>query len=126
MMIAHSFKGKIFGPAQRLHGATYIVDVEFRRATLDTDGLVVDIGRATETLHETLAKLNYQNLDEVQTFKNKNTTTEFLARVVFDAMVEAIRRGDLGPHARNLEELKVTLHESHVASASFNGRISNA
>ena len=126
MMIAHSFKGKIFGPAQRLHGATYIVDVEFRRATLDTDGLVVDIGRATETLHETLAKLNYQNLDEVQTFENKNTTTEFLARVVFDAMVEAIRRGDLGPHARNLEELKVTLHESHVASASFNGRISNA
>ena len=126
MMIAHSFKGKIFGPAQRLHGATYIVDVEFRRATLDTDGLVVDIGRATETLHETLAKLNYQNLDEVQTFKNKNTTTEFLARVVFDAMVEAIRRGDLGPHARNLEELKVTLHESHVASASFNGRISDA
>ena len=126
MMIAHSFKGKIFGPAQRLHGATYIVDVEFRRATLDTDGLVVDIGRATETLHETLAKLNYQNLDEVQTFKNKNTTTEFLARVVFDAMVEAIRRGDLGPHARNLEELKVTLHESHVASPSFNGRISDA
>ena len=126
MMIAHSFKGKIFGPAQRLHGATYIVDVEFRRATLDTDGLVVDIGRATETLHKTLTKLNYQNLDEVQTFKNKNTTTEFLARVVFDAMVEAIRRGELGPHARNLEELKVTLHESHVASASFNGRISDA
>ena len=126
MMIAHSFKGKIFGPAQRLHGATYIVDVEFKRTTLDTDGLVVDIGRATETLHETLAKLNYQNLDEVQTFKNKNTTTEFLARVVFDAMVEAIRRGELGPHARNLEELKVTLHESHVASASFNGRISDA
>ena len=115
MMIAHSFKGKIFGPAQRLHGATYIVDVEFRRATLDT-----------ETLREILTKLNYQNLDEVQTFKNKNTTTEFLARVVFDAMVEAIRRGDLGPHARNLEELKVTLHESHVASASFNGRISDA
>ena len=126
MMIAHSFKGKIFGPAQRLHGATYIVDVEFRRATLDTDGLVVDIGRATETLREILTKLNYQNLDEVQTFENKNTTTEFLARVVFDAMVEAIRRGDLGPHARNLEELKVTLHESHVASASFNGRISDA
>jgi len=126
MMIAHSFKGKIFGPAQRLHGATYIVDVEFRRATLDTDGLVVDIGRATETLHKTLTKLNYQNLDEVQTFKNKNTTTEFLARVVFDAMVEAVRRGELGSHARNLEELKVTLHESHVASASFNGRISDA
>ena len=126
MMIAHSFKGKIFGPAQRLHGATYVVDVEFRRATLDTDGLVIDIGRATETLHEILAKLNYQNLDEVQTFENKNTTTEFLARVVFDAMVEAIRRGGLGPHAGDLEELKVTLHESHVASASFNGRISDA
>ena len=126
MMIAHSFKGKIFGPAQRLHGATYIVDVEFRRATLDTDGLVVDIGRATETLREILAKLNYQNLDEVQTFENKNTTTEFLARVVFDAMVEVIHRGELGPHAGDLEELKVTLHESHIASASFNGRISDA
>ena len=126
MMIAHSFKGKIFGPAQRLHGATYIVDVEFRRATLDTDGLVVDIGRATETLREILAKLNYQNLDEVQTFENKNTTTEFLARVVFDAMVEAIHRGELGPQAGDLEELKVTLHESHIASASFTGRISDA
>ena len=126
MMIAHSFKGKIFGPAQRLHGATYIVDVEFRRATLDTDGLVVDIGRATETLREILTKLNYQNHDEVQTFENKNTTTEFLARVVFDAMVEAIHRGELGPHAGDLEELKVTLHESHIASASFTGRISDA
>jgi 6-pyruvoyl-tetrahydropterin synthase len=122
-MIAHSFRGDTFGPAQRLHGGTYVVDVEFRRPDLDAKGLVVDIGRASDTLHRLLGDLNYRNLDEVPAFAGRNTTTEFLAHVVFDAIVAAIRRGDLGPGAAAIESVRVTLHESHVASASFDGRV---
>jgi 6-pyruvoyltetrahydropterin/6-carboxytetrahydropterin synthase len=122
-MIAHSFSGEAFGPAQRLHGATYVVDLEFRRTDVDADGMVVDIGRATEALRTVLAGLNYRNLDEEAEFKGRNTTTEFLARVVFDRMVAAIGRGDLGAAARGVESLRVTLHESHVAAASFGGPV---
>lgn len=125
VMIAHSFTGEVFGPAQRLHGATYVVDVEFRRAGLDDAGIVVDIGRASETLRRVLADLNYRNLDELPAFAGRNTTTEFLARVVFDRIVEAIRRGDLGPGAAAMESVRVTLQESHIASASFDGRLSD-
>jgi 6-pyruvoyltetrahydropterin/6-carboxytetrahydropterin synthase len=121
MMIAHSFKGDVFGPARRLHGATYVVDAEFRRRDLDDDGIVVDIGRAAESLKSVLAGLNFSNLDEDPAFRGRNTTTEFLARVVFERMAEAIRRGDLGDGARGIESLRVVLHESHVAWASFDG-----
>jgi len=124
MMIAHSYKGEVFGPAQRLHGATMVVDVEFRRPGLDPDGIVVDIGRATEVLHGILAEMNFRNLDEDPAFKGHNTTTEFLARVVFDRMVAAIGKNNLGAAARGIESLRVTLHESHVASAAFEGKIS--
>jgi len=124
MMIAHSYKGEVFGPAQRLHGATMVVDVEFRRPDLDADGIVVDIGRATEVLHAILAELNFRNLDDDPAFKGRNTTTEFLARVVFDRMVAAIGKNDLGAEARGIESLRVTLHESHVASAAFEGKVS--
>jgi 6-pyruvoyltetrahydropterin/6-carboxytetrahydropterin synthase len=123
-MIAHSFKGAAFGPAQRLHGATYVVDLEFRRPDLDVDSMVVDIGRASEVLRAILGALNYRNLDEEPAFEGRNTTTEVLARVVFDRIVEAIGRGELGPGALAVESLRVTLHESHVASASFDGRVS--
>jgi 6-pyruvoyl-tetrahydropterin synthase len=123
-MIAHSFQGKAFGPAQRLHGATYVVDLEFRRNDLDEDGIVVDIGRATEALRAVLNELNYRNLDEVAEFGGRNTTTEFLARVVFDRIVDSVRRGDLGQAARRVESLRVTLHESHVASASYEASVS--
>ena len=118
-MIAHSFAGEIFGPAQRLHGATFVVDLEFRRAELDAHGIVVDIGRAGEVLHAMLADLNYRNLDEVAEFKGRNTTTEFLARVIFDRVAAAIGRGDLGEAAHGVQSVRVTLHESHVASASY-------
>jgi 6-pyruvoyl-tetrahydropterin synthase len=124
VMIAHSFKGAVFGPAQRLHGATMIVDVEFRRPGLDPDGVVVDIGRATDVLHTILADLNFRNLDDDPAFAGRNTTTEFLARVVFDRMAAAIDRGDLGAAAHGIERLRVTLHESHLASAGFEGTIS--
>lgn len=125
VMIAHSFKGDVFGPAQRLHGATYVVDVEFRRPTLDNDGIVVDIGKASETLRAVLADLNMRNLDDVPAFNGRNTTTEFLARVVFDRVVAAIRHGDLGPGAREIDSVRVTLHESHVAWAAFDGRVAD-
>src|SRR5437660_230183 len=111
-MIAHSLSGDVFGPAQRLHGATYIVDVEFRRPTLDADGIVVDIARAAEALHSVLSNLNHRNLDEAPAFKGRNTTTEVLAGAVFEGIVAAIRRGELGPSAREVESLRVTLHES--------------
>jgi 6-pyruvoyl-tetrahydropterin synthase len=124
MMIAHSFKGEVFGPAQRLHGATMIVDVEFRRPGLDPDGIVVDIGRATEVLHAVLADMNFRNLDDEPTFTGHNTTTEFLARVVFDRLAAAIRKNDLGAAAQGIESLRVTLHESHVAWAAFEGKVS--
>jgi 6-pyruvoyltetrahydropterin/6-carboxytetrahydropterin synthase len=122
-MIAHSFRGAVFGPAQRLHGATYVVDVEFRRRELDADGIVVDIGKAGDTLKAVLGTLTFQNLDEVPAFTGRNTTTEFLARVIFDAMVQAIARGDLGPNAGDIESARVTLHESHVAWASYEGPV---
>ena len=122
-MIAHSFRGAVFGPAQRLHGATYVVDVEFRRRELDADGIVVDIGKAGDTLKAVLGALNFQNLDEVPAFSGRNTTTEFLARVIFDRMLQAIARGDLGPTAGDLESARVTLHESHVAWASYEGPV---
>ena len=123
-MIAHSFHGEAFGPAQRLHGATYVVDLEFRRADLDGNGMVVDIGLATDVLKATLAALNYRNLDEEPAFAGRNTTTEFLAREIFDRIKTAIGRGELGAGARGVERVRVTLHESHVASASFTDRIS--
>jgi len=122
-MIAHSFSGEAFGPAQRLHGATYLVDLELRRRELDADGVVVDIGRASDVLKAVLAALNFRNLDEAPEFKGRNTTTEFLARVVFDRVAEAIRRGDLGAAARGIDSLRVTLHESHIASASYEGSV---
>jgi 6-pyruvoyl-tetrahydropterin synthase len=123
-MIAHSFHGEAFGPAQRLHGATYVVDLEFRRPALDANGMVVDIGLATEVLKATLAGLNYRNLDEEPAFKGRNTTTEFLAREIFDRIKAAIGRGDLGDAAHGVERVRVTLHESHVASASYTGTLS--
>jgi 6-pyruvoyl-tetrahydropterin synthase len=123
-MIAHSFRGDAFGPAQRLHGATYIVDLELRRPDLDADGMVVDIGRATDVLRGVLADLNYRNLDEVPEFRGRNTTTEFLAHVIFDRIVAAIHRGDLGAGARGVESVRVTLGESHVASASYEAPVS--
>jgi 6-pyruvoyl-tetrahydropterin synthase len=123
MMIAHSFRGDVFGPAQRLHGATYVVDAEFRRRELDADGIVVDIGRATEVLKRILAELNFRNLDDESTFAGRNTTTEFLARVVFDRLAQAVGRGDLGAGANAIERLRVTLHESHVAWASYEGSL---
>jgi 6-pyruvoyltetrahydropterin/6-carboxytetrahydropterin synthase len=123
MMIAHSFRGAVFGPAQRLHGATYVVDVEFRRRVLDADGLVVDIGLAGTELHDVTAALNYRNLDDVPEFEGCNTTTEFLAKILFDRMVERIHAGKLGPAAGGVEILKVTLHESHIAWAAFEGAV---
>jgi 6-pyruvoyl-tetrahydropterin synthase len=123
MMIAHSFRGEVFGPAQRLHGATYVVDVELRRPALDADGIVVDIGRAAGALRRVLDDLNYRNLDEMPSFAGRNTTTEFLAKAIFDGVVAAIRRGDLGPGGRGVEQIRVTLHESHIASASFDGLV---
>jgi 6-pyruvoyl-tetrahydropterin synthase len=119
MMIAHSLRGEVFGPAQRLHGATYVVDATFRRATLDTDGIVVDIGRATEALRAVVAELGYRNLDDEADFAGMNTTTEALARVVADRLAESARTGALGDGARELDGLVVTLHESHVAWASY-------
>jgi 6-pyruvoyl-tetrahydropterin synthase len=119
VMIAHSFRGEVFGPAQRLHGATYVVDAEFRRAQLDDDGLVVDIGLATEALRGVLAPLNYRNLDELPEFAGRNTTTEFLAHAVWTRLVAAIHDGRLGPAADDVAVLRVALHESHVAWAAY-------
>jgi len=126
VMIAHSFVGETFGPAQRLHGATYVVDVEYRRAQLDADGLVVDIGLASQVLREVLAPLNYRNLDLLPEFSGRNTTTEFLARVVFDRVAAAIRDGRLGASAAGLANLRVTLHESHIAWASYEAELARA
>jgi 6-pyruvoyl-tetrahydropterin synthase len=119
VMIAHSFRGEVFGPAQRLHGATYVVDATFRRAALDADGIVVDIGRATEELHAVLAALNYRNLDDEPAFAGQNTTTEVLARTIADRLAERVHAGALGDGARELDGLAVTLRESHVAWASY-------
>jgi 6-pyruvoyl-tetrahydropterin synthase len=122
-MIAHSFNGKVFGPAQKLHGATYVVDVEFKRRELDPDGIVVDIGRATECLREVLSGLNFRNLDDEPAFRGKNTTTEFLAFAIFERIAARVASGDLGAHAHGLTGLKVTLHESHVAWAAYEGAL---
>jgi 6-pyruvoyl-tetrahydropterin synthase len=119
MMVAHSLRGDVFGPARRLHGATYVVDATFRRRDLDADGIVVDIGRATEQLHAVLADLNYRNLDDEPAFGGMNTSTEALARVIADRLAERVNEGALGEAARELEALSVTLHESHVAWASY-------
>jgi len=119
LMIAHSLQGEVFGPAQRLHGATYVVDATFRRATLDADGIVVDIGRAAEVLRAVLGELGYRNLDDEVEFAGMNTTTEALARVVSDRLADRARAGALGDGARELDGLVVTLHESHVAWASY-------
>jgi 6-pyruvoyl-tetrahydropterin synthase len=119
MMIAHSFRGEVFGPAQRLHGATYVVDATFRRETLDADGIVVDIGRATEELHAILADLNYRNLDDEPDFAGANTTTELLAQVVADRLADRVHAGSLGDGARGIAGIAVTLRESHVAWACY-------
>lgn len=118
-MIAHSFKGEVFGPAQRLHGATYVVDVEFRRPELNAHGVVVDIAATARQLKQVLAEFDYRNLDALPALADTNTTTEVLARVIFERLRQAIAAGQLGPDAAALAALKVTLHESHVASASY-------
>jgi 6-pyruvoyl-tetrahydropterin synthase len=119
LMIAHSLSGEVFGPAQRLHGATYVVDATFRRATLDVNDVVVDIGRAAEALRAVLSELGYRNLDDEVEFAGMNTTTEALAAVISDRLVDRARSGALGDGGRELDGLVVTLHESHVAWASY-------
>ncbi len=124
-MIAHSLDGDVFGPAQSLHGATYVVDVELRRPELDEDNVVVDIGLADQALGSVLSELKYRNLDEEPAFTGRNTTTEFLARIVFDRLEERIRRGELGDGARGLTSMRVTLHESHIAWAAYDSELAN-
>ena len=119
IMIAHSFRGEVFGPAQRLHGATFVVDATFRRTELDDDDLVVDIGRGAQELNALLGELNYRNLDDEPAFTGMNTSTEALAKVIADRLAERIRAGALGAEARGLAGIAVTLHESHVAWASY-------
>ena len=119
MMIAHSLQGEVFGPAQALHGATYVVDVTFRRQMLDADGIVVDIGRAAEALRAVMGELSYRNLDDEPDFAGMNTTTEALAQVVGDRLADSVRAGDLGAGALDIDGLVVTLRESHVAWASY-------
>jgi 6-pyruvoyl-tetrahydropterin synthase len=119
MMIAHSFQGEVFGPAQRLHGATYVVDATFRGEALDADNIVVDIGLAAEQLHEVVGELGYRNLDDEPPFAGVNTTTEMLAKVVADRLADRVQSGALGEGARRLSVIHVTLHESHIAWASY-------
>ena len=119
MMIAHSFRGEVFGPAQRLHGATYVVDASFRREQLDADNIVVDIGRAGEELHSIVGELSYRNLDDEQAFAGMNTSTEALAQVIADRLADRVHAGALGDQARGLAGIMVTLHESHIAWASY-------
>ena len=123
IMIAHSFKGELFGPAQGLHGATFVVDVAFFRETLTADAVVVDIGRAHDALKATLSPLQYQNLDALPQFAGQNTTTEFLSRHIFDTMAGAAQRGELGPGSEGVTRIRVTLHESDVARAWFEGPV---
>jgi 6-pyruvoyl-tetrahydropterin synthase len=118
-MIAHSLRGEVFGPAQRLHGATYVVDATFRRAELDADGIVVDIGRAAEALRAVMGELGYRNLDDEAELAEINTTTEALARLIADRLADRARAGDLGDGGRELDGLVVTLRESHIAWASY-------
>ena len=119
LMIAHSFRGDVFGPAQRLHGATYVVDATFRRESLDSDNIVVDIGAASEALRDVVGELTYRNLDDEPAFAGVNTSTEALAEVIADRLADRVHSGALGESARSLEGLAVTLHESHVAWASY-------
>jgi 6-pyruvoyl-tetrahydropterin synthase len=119
MMIAHSLRGEAFGPAQRLHGATYVIDATFRRADLDADGIVVDIGRAADELRTVVSELNLRNLDDEPALAGMNTTTEALARLIADRLAERVHSGALGDAARELDGVVVTLHESHIASASY-------
>jgi len=119
IMVAHSFRGQVFGPAQALHGATFVIDAAFIADTLDANGIVVDIGLAHEVLKEIVKALNYRNLDDVPEFKGINTTTEFLTRHVFDRLADAARRGKLGRSAGELKAIRVTISESHVARAWF-------
>ena len=119
LMVAHSFRGEVFGPAQRLHGATFVVDATFRRAELDADNIVVDIGLATSELGAVVGELNYRNLDDEPAFAGVNTSTEFLAKVIADRLADRVRSGRLGEAARGLAGITVTLHESHVAWASY-------
>jgi 6-pyruvoyl-tetrahydropterin synthase len=119
LMVAHSLRGEVFGPAQRLHGATYVVDATFRRAALDADNIVVDIGRAAEQLHAVVADLTYRNLDDEPAFAGTNTSTEALAQVIADRLADRVHAGTFGDTARELSGLVVTLHESHVAWASY-------
>lgn len=123
IMIAHSFRGELFGPAQDVHGATFVVDVAFFREELTGDGVVVDIGRAHDALKQTLGPLNYKNLDDLPQFAGRNTTTEFLAKHIFDAMAEAARSGRLGPGSEGVPRIRVTLHESHVARAWYEAAV---
>jgi len=126
VMVAHSLRGAVFGPAQRLHGATYVVDARFARHELDADGLVVDIGLATQALRAVLADIAYRNLDELPEFAGRNTTTEFLARVVFDRLAARAAAGELGAAAtgpQGIASLRVTLRESHVAWAACEGEL---
>jgi len=123
MMIAHSFRGEVFGPAQRLHGASYVVDATFRRETLDADNIVVDIGRAAAELHAVVSELSYRNLDEEAAFAGVNTSTEALAKVIADRLAERVHAGALGSGAADLAGIAVTLHESHVAWASYERRL---
>ena len=123
VMIAHSFRGEVFGPAQKLHGATFVIDCEFRGETLTSDNIIVDIGRASTELKAVCHELSYQNLDEVKQFEGVNTTTEFLARHVFDRMRTAARAGGLGPGSEGIASIKVTLWESHIAWAAYEGTV---
>ena len=123
IMIAHSFKGEVFGPAQKLHGATFVVDAAFLSRELDANGIVIDIGRAHEVLKEVLEPLNFSNLDEVPEFKGQNTTTEFLTRHIYERLAEAARANRLGRSGGELSAIRVTLHESHVARAWYEGEL---
>ncbi len=125
IMIAHSLPGEFFGPAQQMHGATFVVDVAFFREKLDEHNVVVDIGRAAEALSAVLKPINYANLDNIPAFKGRLTTTEFLCRYIFDEMAKAVRAGQLGPGSEGLERLRVTLRESHVARAWFEGPVAS-
>ena len=118
-MIAHSFRGAVFGPAQALHGATFVVDAAFIAETLDANGIVIDIGRAHDSLKAMLSPLNYRSLDDIPEFKGLNTTTEFLAKHIYDGLANAARAGELGRPGRELKALRITLSESHVARASY-------
>ena len=123
VMIAHSFRGEVFGPAQKLHGATFVIDCEFRSERLTADNIVVDIGRACDRLKAVCGEISYQNLDDLAMFEGTNTTTEFLARHVFDRMSAAAREGRLGPGSEGIAAIKVTLWESHIAWAAFEGTV---